>query len=227
MNNFKIVGCDTDSIMFCKPDGSPFSHQEQEALLTSLNSQYPTKIKWEHDGIYSKVIYLKAKNYILKDEKGKVKTKGSATKDQKKEPALKEFIAKIINAMLEGQTNYVEIYNQYIKEAMNVTDIKRWASKKTYTEKLDSSERTNEVKVKKAMLGTDYRPGDKIYVFFSSNSDLCLVENFTGDYHKDKLLEKVFKTSQVFSNVLPTKEIFLNYKLKKNKAALEKLLTES
>ena len=42
-------------------------------------------------------------------------------------------------------------------------------------------------------------------------------------HNKDKMLEKLFKTSEIFDSVLP-EGIFLNYKLKRNKKALEELL---
>ena len=36
-----------------------------------LNEQFPDKIRFEHDGIFSKVIVVKSKNYILLPENEK------------------------------------------------------------------------------------------------------------------------------------------------------------
>ena len=91
---------DTDSISFCKPDHSPFTEEEQQNLLNELNSLYPEKIKWDHDGIYDVVVIVRAKNYILKKD-GKVIKKGSALKSSKTEPKMKEFINEIIEVLLE------------------------------------------------------------------------------------------------------------------------------
>jgi len=42
-----------------------------------------------------------------------------------------------------------------------------------------------------------------------------LMENYNFDYDKSKMYEKVFKTLNIFENVLP-EDLFINYKLKKN-----------
>src|ERR1044072_6629508 len=63
--NFKVFGCDTDSIIFSKRDGSEISEQEQQSILDKVNSLFPDKIKFEDDGYYPSVIVFKAKNYVL------------------------------------------------------------------------------------------------------------------------------------------------------------------
>jgi hypothetical protein len=112
------------------------------------------------------------------------------------------------------------LYNTYVKEIFNVYDIKRWVTKKTITDKVLNPKRTNEQKVLDCIQGTEYVEGDKIYTFFKSDESLCLVENFSGDYHVDKLLEKLYKTGLVFVSVLDIDNLFINYKLKKNKKLL-------
>lgn len=221
--NYPIVNADTDSISYTKHDMSFYTEQERKADLAQLNSLFPEKIKFEDDGFYLSVIVLKAKNYVLWDGK-KIKTKGSALKSSKMEQALKELQQSIISSIIHDKKDYQSIYNSYVLEALNVKDMKRWASKKTYTAKIDSSERANETKIKDAMEGSDYKEGDKFFVFFRSDESLCLLENFNGDYHKDKMLEKVYKSVQIFDSVLPTDELFINYKLKRSKKLLDSLL---
>jgi DNA polymerase elongation subunit (family B) len=225
MNNFQLVNYDTDSITICKPDGSPFSDDEQNALIDALNAEFPKQIRWEPDGYFSKVVVLKTKNYILYDGK-KIKTKGSALKSSKLEIACKEFQQEIIKAIIHETGNYDEIYKRYIKEACSVTKdtIKRWSGKKTYTKKIDESTRANETKQLAALQGSNYKEGDKYWLFFLEDGSLRLAENFEGNYDKLKMCEKLYKSAQVFGNVIPVDELFLNYKLKKNKAALDKLL---
>lgn len=222
-HNFKIVNTDTDSIMFCKQDGSAFSKEEQESLLVEINAILPSKIQMTHDGYYSRVCILKAKNYILYDG-NKIKLKGSSLKSATLEPALKSFLNEIIDAIVFNRDNYVEIYNKYILEASNITNIKRWASKKTISEKTLVSERANETKIMDAIKDSEYVEGDKVFLYFNEQDELRLIENFDGLYNKDKMYEKLFKATQRFATVLDVKSMFPNYKLKKNKEALEVLL---
>jgi DNA polymerase elongation subunit (family B) len=225
MYNFRINNCDTDSISFNKKDNTPFSLEERTALLKEMNDISPDKILWEDDGYYDCVVILKAKNYILYDGK-KIKTKGSALKSAKLEIACKEFQQEIIKAIIHETGNYDEIYKRYIKEACSVTKdtIKRWSGKKTYTKKIDESTRANETKQLAALQGSNYKEGDKYWLFFLEDGSLRLAENFEGNYDKLKMCEKLYKSAQVFSNVIPVDQLFVNYKLKKNKAALDKLL---
>jgi len=207
--------------MVAKPDGSPFSLEEQQKLLTELNSQFPAKIRWEPDGYFQRVVILKAKNYILYDGKT-IKTKGSSIRDGKREPALRQFINDLIEALVHQNTNYVEIYEKYAKEICNITDIHRWKTKKTITEKVLNPERTNEQKVKDALGSAEYSEGDKAHFYYTSDGNLRLVEQWNGDYDKVRYLEKLYKTAMIFMNVIP-KETFINYKLKRNQEGLEKL----
>ncbi len=218
--NFTLVNCDTDSIMVAKPDGTPFSEEEQTRLLNELNGLFPEQIRWEPDGTYPVVVVLKAKNYTLYDGK-KITIKGSALKDPKKSPALKEFINKMIDCLLFDKTNYQEIYHSYVKEILNVTDIKRWASRKTLSSTMQESDRTNETRILDALEGSNYVEGDRFYTFFKSENEICLVENFIGEYDKSRLLKSLYNTASIFSTVLPTKELFINYSLKTKQKLLQ------
>ncbi len=218
-NNFTLVNCDTDSISICKPDGSPFTPEEEISLLEELNSIFPEHINFADDGTFEKFIVLKAKNYIMYDGK-KLSVKGSGLKSSKNEPAIKEFHMEIVNAMIKGETNYTEIYNKYVKEIRNLKDIKRWCSKKTLTQKVFESPRPNEAKIRDAIVNSEYVEGDKIYVFFKQDESLCLAENFDGDYNEDRLFNRLYSASKLFSKVITIEDYFVNYKLKKNKTKL-------
>ena len=219
---YRVINGDTDSISYTKADQSPFTEQDRLDDLKSLNSLYPERIHFEDDGLYQKVIILKAKNYILYDGK-KIKIKGSSLKSSKLEAALKGLQNEFIEALVFDRNNFVEIYNKYVKQATDITSIRSWSSKKTITAKTESSERKNETKLMDAIAGADYKEGDKAYVFFMPDGSLCLADNFTGVYDKLKMCERVFKSIQVFENVLDITP-FLNYKLKKNQKALDELI---
>ena len=166
-HNFNMTNCDTDSISFSKPDGSPFSVEEQNKLLDEINSIMPNQIIYESDGYYDKVIVIKAKNYITKcANTGKIKLQGSSLKDSKKAPALREMMDRIIDDLLETEgENITEIYHTYIKEAMNITDISRWATKKSVSKAVLNPTRTNEQKVLDAIKHKQPREGDKFLLY--------------------------------------------------------------
>lgn len=223
MHNFNVFGCDTDSIIFCKADQTPFTEEEQKHLLNEINSKLPSRIKFEHDGIFSSVIYLKAKNYILFDGK-KIKQKGSSLKSSTLEPRLKDFLEDMIKVMLDGNNNYQEIYYKYVREINNITDIKPWASKKTLSEKTYNSDRANETKILDAIKEKEYTEGDRVYLYVKEDNTLGLVEDFDGKYNKDKYWEKLYKCTERFETVLPIDDLFPNFKLKKNKLLLKDIL---
>lgn len=224
MNNFTLCNVDTDAISICKPDGTQFSEDEKTSLLQQLNDKFINEIKFTDDGYFQKFIVLKTKNYIMKDAKGKVKQKGSSLKSSTLEPAVKAFLDEIIQALLNDQTNYTEIYQKYIRLASNVSDMKPWAKKLTLSEKTFNSPRANETKVIDAIRGSSYKEGDRVYIYFMEDESLSLVENFNGQYDKFKLYEKLFKATKRFETILPVKDLFTNYCLKKKREELNALL---
>lgn len=217
----QIVNLDTDSISFCYSDHREISEVERKALLDDINKQLPERIKYEDDGYYKTVIVLRAKNYILYDGFN-IKYKGSAVIATQKEPALKEFIKELLNSMLEGKKDYVDVYNKYVTEIANITDIKRWASKKTVSATMLAAKRKNEAILKAAIAGKEYAEGDKIYTFYEDDDTVRLVEDFKGVYDKHRLYEKLYKTTLTFETVLD-KSMFINYSLKRNQSALAEL----
>lgn len=211
--NFNIPNADTDSISICKKNGDTIDEKERVELLNELNSLYPSQIKFEDDGFYPKMIISKAKNYILWDGK-KIKIKGSALKSSTRPAALKEFMSKIIDSILHDKNDYKDIYMSYVREINSVKDIQRWATKKTLTDRVMESERSNESKVRDALDNSEYKEGDKFYVFYKSDDSLCLVENFSGDYNKKRLFKNLFDCSKVFEELIDF-SLFKNYSLKK------------
>jgi hypothetical protein len=216
LNNFTLVNCDTDSISFCHPTGNAFTKEEQDKLLVELNSIFPKSISWEHDGFFPSVVVIKSKNYILKDEKGKVKIKGSALRSPNKEVALKEFTDRLIDCLLNDKVDQAKvIYEEYVKECFLITDIIRWCSKKTITSKVLDPQRTNEQSVFDAIQGSDYVEGDKCYFYFDMDGKPKLREKWTNDHDPVKLLGKLYNTACIFETVL-NKADFPNYALVKN-----------
>jgi DNA polymerase elongation subunit (family B) len=228
-HDFVVANCDTDAISFCKKDMSPLLPNEQFALIEELNSLMPEKIKFTHDGYFRCVIIVKAKNYIMQYENGTIKIKGSALKATLKPRAFQKYIRDIINLLLAGKSidEVIILYHQYVHDILNLKDITQYSSKKTVTEKVLNSERTNETKVADA-LGEDidqYQEGDKIRVYFDKEGALHLEENWdinNPDHDPFKLLEMLWKTTQTFSSILDIKR-FEKYHLKGKRKLLDNL----
>lgn len=220
MNNFQISNCDTDSISFCKNDRSFIPIDERKKLIKEINDLSPEFMQWADDGYYKKVVILKAKNYVLQTEEGKTTFKGSAFKDQKKEPALRQFMKDIINEILNETYDYIDIYNTYVEKILNLTDISEWCTKKTLSQNVLEGTRLNETKLMDALEDSEYVEGDKLYVFYLPDDTLCLKEKFSGEYNKKRLLKRLYDTVKIFKNILDIEQ-FKNYSLKKNLKELE------
>ena len=221
-HDFQIINTDTDSIFFCKSNGKPFTKEEQEFLLEELHIYMPPMIKWESDGYYKKVLIVKAKNYILDDGK-KRKVKGNALRCPMKEKALKEFVDNCVELLLNDKKDQIiDLYYQYVREIKCITDITRWSLKKTVTSSVLHPKRTNEQNVLDAIKDIEYAEGDKVFLYFDINDKLKLQDFYNNDHSVDRLLEKLYKTMNIFSTVLDINMI-PNLKLKKNKKILEKI----
>jgi hypothetical protein len=218
MNNFTLVNCDTDSISFCKPDQSPFTEDEQANLLAELNSLYPSKIHFEHDGVFETVCILKAKNYILKayvckkckksglktcgHDEAKLTKKGSSLKSSKTEPALKEFMGEIINSILARQPeNIKNIYFKYVAQICSLKDISPWSSKKTITKSILNPERTNEQKVLDAFNGRSFQMGDKIYTYFAEERTMIQEKRYRKNRKTGEQIETIVEKEVVTNPV--------------------------
>jgi DNA polymerase elongation subunit (family B) len=169
---YTLANVDTDS--FSITANRPISKEEFAKELKELNTLYPELIKWEDDGQYEKVIVIRAKNYVLVRD-GKVKFKGSAMTDQKKEPALTEMLEKMIYALLDDERAALPtIYRSYIREALDIQFINRWTTKKTITKAVLKPNRLTEQKILDAMnecikkgIVENFQEGDKLWLYNS------------------------------------------------------------
>lgn len=227
-HNFKIVGGDTDSIMFCKQDMSPFPEEEQEALLKEINSLLPKEIKFANDGIFTKVIYLAAKNYIMVRPNGKIIMKGSSLKSSTLEPIMKQFINEIAMLLIASEYHkIVPVFDKYNDLIENITDIGPWCSKKTLSPTTFNSPRKQETDIIDSIAGTEYVSGDRIYVYTQCKTVetgefykvgakkgqpktkvvrcLKLKEQWDGIYDKDHYRRRLESVFEIFKEVLEDK----------------------
>lgn len=222
-NSFILTNLDTDSISFCNSDFRKFTKEEDDRLLNDLNSLFPDEIRFAPDGEFEVFIVLKSKNYIMYDGK-KIKLKGSALKSATLEPVIKQMVGEFIDCLVfDKQHELVDIYHKYIKMALNIKDMKPWSTKKTLSPTTFNSTRTNETKIVDAIKGTGYGNGDRVYLYYTPEETLQLLEKFDGRYNLDVYLKKLYRATERFATVLPVKEMFINYSLKRSKGELEKL----
>ncbi len=200
-----LINCDTDAVMIAKPDQSPWSKEEQYNFLTELNKQFPDLINFEHDGYFTTVVVIKAKNYVLQEEDGEVTYKGSSLKTSNKEPIMKEMMQEMLAAILADNIDTLpSIYERYCEMARNVNDIKPWCTKKTITksvlkckgyEKLTIEERKekgirkNETDVWDAVKGIHIQEGDKVYLYTDVVSREVEVKQYKNGKTKEKVTE--------------------------------------
>lgn len=246
MHNFIIGPTDTDSISLCKPDGAEFSIDEIKGLVKELNEISPEFMVFENDGYYPKCVTIRAKNYILFDGKKKI-IKGSALKDGKKEPALREFMQECVDCFLnDKQDQILRIYQKYVAEAINIKDINRWCVKKTITKPVLTNERTNEKKIRDAVEGQDVSEGDKVYVYSAIDGEVQKVvkgeslvyangspvmvpntilrtpEKWSGNEDKFHYVERVHDCLSIFEFLIDLTQ-YPKYHLKKNRKDLTNL----
>ena len=235
-----LANCDTDSIMIYKQDQSFWTPQEREEFLVKMNEQFPELIVWEDDGYYDRVIVVKSKNYVLLPEHSdKIKFKGSSFKSSTKEKALNELLVNVCKNIVYKELPPNDVYMDYIKEILNITDISRWCKKKSITEKLLEANDTAKKKVLEAIKDIDYRVGDKVYLFndidgmvqkvakgepvflksgkpsMKENKILKLDKDFTGTYDMKHYFKRAYDTIKILEPVIDLKEI-VNYGLNKN-----------
>lgn len=169
---YDLVNVDTDS--FSVSNGKKSTKEEFDQEIKELNNIYPEHIIWEDDGTFDNVIVIKAKNYVLDDGK-KIKYKGASITDQKKEPALKQFLNDIVDILLKHGEDYdklVELYTDYCVHALNPKDIKDWCVKYTVSGKMMEGSTVAGQKAYDACLDAieknviaGVQEGDKIWVY--------------------------------------------------------------
>lgn len=163
-HDYILTNIDTDSLSFAKKDNSEWSSEEYEMLAKEINQIMYSD--WEDDGEFERFVVVKAKNYaMLEKNDDKMKIKGSSFLSSTKEPALTEMLQELLQSFIDNKDNQYEIYMKYVKEACNIQDISRWATKKSITETLMEANDTSKLKVLAALEGKDFSVGDKVFLF--------------------------------------------------------------
>lgn len=224
MRNFDLVCCDTDAITIAKFDGAKFNTDELNILTEELNSIFPIGIRWEFEFNIPKMIVLKKKNYIMFDGH-KISMKGGSLKSSKIEPICKQMLNEMIEHLVYDRLDQLKpTLEKYKEQVQNVTDITPLCSKKALSPTTYKSKRKNETDIIDAVKNSEYRSGDRVYLFVKRKvvelpelykvgpkkgqpktkevNFLVLKEDFDGDYCKEYYLERLETITKLFSPVL-------------------------
>lgn len=219
---YTIPKGDTDSITLWK-NNEVITKETVERLLKEINGLLPEQVNFELDGFYISLITFKAKNYaylyINKDGEEEVVTKGSGLKGSTKCDALKAFMKQSIDMMLYDKPleDLAGFYMNHVNEICDIKNIRRWSARKTLSSTMEESERANETRVMEAIKDSEYKEGDRFYIYYRDKETIRLAENFDGVYDKKRLFKNLFDTIMIFETVIPDAEkLFLNYSLKRN-----------
>ena len=165
------VEIDTDGIYFVPPPGVS-TEKEAEDLVARLSGNLPEGIEVAMDGLYPAMFSYKMKNYALLDEKGRMLIKGSALRSRGMEKFLRDFLADMLQLLLEGQEEKVrELLESTLAKIENhEMDISRLAKTETLAESLESyrqkvqAGKRNPAALYELALASDrvYRAGDQL-----------------------------------------------------------------
>lgn len=218
---YNLVNVDTDSFSYTNNELP--TKEEFDKELKDLNSLYPKLISWEKDGkdgIFDKIIVVKAKNYVLVRD-GKIKYKGSSLTDQKKEPRLLKLLEELITVLLTDEPNkeqkLISTYDQCCREVAYKFNVRDWVTKKTVTKSILNPKRANEQKplnaineaVEKKIID-GCQEGDKIWLYLAIDGERVKMEKGepvvlkkTGE--TKKILNDVYRFAELWNNDQHTK----------------------
>ncbi|MBI3759784.1 MAG: DNA polymerase II [Deltaproteobacteria bacterium] len=97
-----VIEVDTDGIYFV----APFALDDETAaqsLLDEIGKAMPEGIRLEIDGRYPAMFSYKMKNYVLRDERGEMTTRGSGLKSRGLERFQRQFMQELFRLLLEDR----------------------------------------------------------------------------------------------------------------------------
>ncbi len=171
-----VVEVDTDGVYFVPPadaSGVP----DEERLLASLSDALPAGIQLELDGRYPAMFSYKAKNYVLLDERGRLKIRGSGLRSRGLEPFQRRVMEELFTLQLAGRRDEVPavIARWTADFAAHRVPLRLFAKTETLHDSLDvyreqraASSRPPAAAYELALAAArPYQPGDQISYYVS------------------------------------------------------------
>ncbi len=179
----RVIEIDTDGIYFQPAPGATV-----EALERGIRGVLPEGIEVEFDSRHAAMFSYKAKNYALLDADGKLILKGAALKSRGMEPYLRDFLERMIRAILLGDPASIHALRDDFESAIRKREwpIERLAktealqdSLASYEKKISASSRNRSAAFELASRSErDYRAGDQItYYVTGAKKKVTAYEN--------------------------------------------------
>ena len=190
----KIIEMDTDGIYFQPaPDLTTSETFEEDpevlqAMESKIQSILPDGIEVELDSVYPAMFSYKSKNYALLNPNGEVSITGAALKSRGLEPFQRDFLKKLMEYLLKGETEKI---NSMADEYRNAIAAHKWPlakfaktetlqeSPEKYKKKIDSGKGRRSAAYELALNSNRiYRQGDMIsYYVTGEKKRVSIVDN--------------------------------------------------
>ncbi|HEV2169469.1 MAG TPA: DNA polymerase domain-containing protein, partial [Candidatus Binatus sp.] len=110
----QVIEVDTDGIYFVPP-AEAASDEGANRLLEQVGAIMPEGIRLEIDGRYAAMFSYKMKNYVLRDDAGKMTIRGSGLRSRGLERFQRRFMEEMFRLLLEDRRNEVaKLYEEYL-----------------------------------------------------------------------------------------------------------------
>src|SRR5581483_1775533 len=86
-----LIEADTDGVLVSVPEG--WGYEDELRLVEEVTAALPAGIQVEHDGRYERMYSHAAKNYVLRDYDGRIRSVGGAFRSSRSEPYGEQFLA--------------------------------------------------------------------------------------------------------------------------------------
>ena len=110
----QVIEVDTDGIYFVPPPDAAGA-EGADRLLEQVGSIMPEGIRLEIDGRYDAMFSYKMKNYVLRDDAGKMTIRGSGLRSRGLERFQRRFMEQMFRLLLEDRRDEIpRLYDDYL-----------------------------------------------------------------------------------------------------------------
>ena len=186
----RVIEMDTDGVYFQTPPGISGREGEQQ-FVAEIAAQLPSGIRLAYEGSYAAMISLKMKNYVLVGYDGSKIFKGSALRSRADEPFGREFIAKAVDLLVQGQVEKLgELYRDTLARLQRgELEPAQFCRRERVTENTFGQALSK----RWARILDRVRVGDYVNVYRRTDGTLGLLEEYAHDEDRDHLAEKLYK----------------------------------
>ncbi len=182
-----VIEVDTDGVLYLPPGGTE-SEEQARAHVGSISSRMPRGITVAYNGMYTKMLSYRKKNYALLERDGRITIKGSSLISRSMEAFGRRFVREAIGALLKEDIAslhdlYLDLYNTIVARALDVRDLARSEvlrdSIPVYVDEVRSGKRNRSAAYEVAIAsGKEAKPGSRIsYYITGSDANVRVFDN--------------------------------------------------